>query len=233
MCRYEKYMVAYLDLLGASHNIKADSNGEYLRTVYQCYAIASKAVDYMSNTVTYPFQSKIFSDNIVIALPCNETEMNDNHPIIALNRMTAIIGALQRNFLEHDILSRGSIAYRDLFIDDLMVFGNALIQAYELESGVANFPRVVFSKQVQEFDVEVELEGSMVSANKLRRDSDGIFFLDYLDYPDDESVQALVAKSIQWVTDKIVKESNVRILQKLGWHKNYLESVLRIKKGLN
>lgn len=225
MRRYEKYMVGYLDLLGASHNIQTDSDGEYLRTVYQCYAIANKTVDNMSNTVTYPFQTKIFSDNIVIALPCGEMETNDNYPIIALNRMTAIIGALQRSFLERNILSRGSIVCGDLFIDDLMVFGDALVRAYELEGNAAIYPRVVVSEEAQKFDMLIELESNAFSANRLRKDCDGMLFLDYLNYPEDENVQSLVARSLHWTTNQISNESNSKILQKLGWHLGYLESV--------
>lgn len=227
MRQYRKYMVGYLDLLGARRCMESDCSGEYLRTVYRCFEIAEKIADAMYKTVGEPFKTKIFSDNIIVALPCTEVNSKDNNnPVIALNRITTIIGALQRNFLEHNILSRGSIAYGDLYIDSLMVFGNALIQAYELESGVAVFPRVVFSKQAQSFDMKTIIENDEVSGNRLRKDSDEVFFLDYLNYPDDFDVQALIAKSFHWVTNQISGETNARILQKLGWHKNYLESVI-------
>lgn len=148
VCQYRKYMVGYLDLLGARRYINSDCDGEYLRTVYRCFEIAEKFADEMCKTVGEPFRTKIFSDNVIVALPCSEVSSNDNNnPTIALNRITAIVGALQRNFLEHDILSRGSITYGDLFIDNLMVFGNALIQAYELESGVAVFPVLYFQSR--------------------------------------------------------------------------------------
>lgn len=206
--------------------MKSDDDGTFLHTVYRCFEIAEKFAETMHKTVNKPFKTKIFSDNIIIALPCSEMDSNDNNtPVIALNRMTAIIGALQRSFLEHNILSRGSITYGDLFIDDLMVFGSALIQAYELESKVAVFPRVVLSKQVQEHDARIDIENEAISINNLREDSDEMFFLDYLNYPKDPNVQSLILQSTQWVTDSICRENDARILQKLGWHKNYLESV--------
>lgn len=232
MLQYRKHMVGYLDLLGARHYMKSDRDGEYLNTVYHCFEIAEKIADAMYKTVDEPFNTKIFSDNIIVALPCTEiNSSSNNNPIIALNRITAIMGALQRNLLEHNILSRGSITYGDLFIDNLMVFGNALIQAYELENGVAVFPRVVFSKQAQEFDLKLELEGNVVSTNQLYKDHDGLFFLDYLNFPHDENIQTLVTESMDWVVNQIAAESDFRILQKLGWHKKYLESFFERKES--
>ncbi len=108
-----------------------------------------------------------------------------------------------------------------------MVFGEALIKAYELESGVAIFPRVIFSKQAQEFDVKLEFEGETVSTNQLRKDSDKLFFLDYLNFPKDNSIQSLAANSMHWVADRLNDENDIRILQKLSWHINYLESILQ------
>lgn len=108
-----------------------------------------------------------------------------------------------------------------------MVFGEALIQAYELESGVAVFPRVIFSKQAQEFDIKLEIEGDVVSTNQLRKDSDKLYFLDYLNFPKDNSIQSLAANSMHWVVNRLNDESDIRILQKLGWHINYLESILQ------
>ncbi len=228
MQQYRKHMVGYLDLLGARRDMKSDCDGEYLRTVYRCFAIAEKFADAMCETVDEPFRTKIFSDNIIVALPCTELDSSsNNNPVIAFNRITTIIGALQRNLLEHNILSRGSITYGDLYIDSLMVFGEALIKAYELESGVAIFPRVIFSKQAQEFDVKLEFEGETVSTNQLRKDSDKLFFLDYLNFPKDNSIQSLAANSMHWVADRLNDENDIRILQKLSWHINYLESILQ------
>jgi hypothetical protein len=39
---------------------------------------------------------------------------------------------------------RGAIALGKLYHDDEMVFGDALVRAYELETSVARFPRILF-----------------------------------------------------------------------------------------
>lgn len=225
MCHYEKHMVGYLDILGATSYIKADSEGSFLQIIHQCYMDACEMVDLMSVAVQYPFQTKIFSDNIIIALPCAEEEFNDNHPIIALNRMAALMCALQRYFLSHHILSRGSITYGDLFIDDLLVFGDALIEAYHLEDKISVFPRVILSREAQRHDLKHTIKGNEISSNKLRVDSDGFSFLDYLNYPEDKGVQSLVNESLYWVKVRINEESDERILQKLQWHLAYLKSL--------
>ena len=224
MRQYEQYIVGYLDLLGAKSQMNNDADSTFLRTVYDCYKTAEAFTTNMREIIGSPFKTKIFSDNIIIALPSAGTEPN-NHPIIALNRMSAIVGMLQRTLLGRNILSRGSITYGELFIDDLIVFGKALIQAYEIESTVALFPRVVISEDAQKYDTKLEPNNRHTSVNHLRKDNDGMFFLDYLNFPEDPTVQSLVEQSLKWTEEEINRNNKMRVLQKLEWHKNYLESI--------
>lgn len=228
MHQYEKHMVGYLDLLGAKSRIESDAEGEYLRVVYNCYKDARILVSSMHAAVIHPFRFKIFSDNLIVALPSDEKKLDNNHPIIALNRMSMIIGALQRNFLKQGILVRGSIALGDLFINDLMVFGDALVKAYELESNYAKFPRILVSEEVQEFDSECRFGNVEFSANRLRTDTDGLVFLDYLNYPADPITQSLIIESCKQTKKQIAKETDGRILEKLHWHLKYLDSVMPV-----
>lgn len=223
MCCYENYIVGYLDLLGARSRIGSDSDGAYLQTVHDCCEKAKMSADFMSSAVNEPFRSKIFSDNIVVALLCDEARRDDNHAIIGLNRMSTIVGALQRCFLEFNILSRGSITYGNLFIDDTIVFGDALIEAYDLESKSAIFPRVILSRKVRELNMGLS-GGEEASIGEFRTDVDGLPFVDYLNYPKDPMVQSVVAKSLCWVNGEISGDVNETVLQKLMWHKHYLES---------
>src|SRR5262249_8589289 len=50
--------------------------------------------------------------------------------------------------LAKGLLIRGGIAKGPLYHDDSIVFGPALIEAYQLETGVAKFPRVILSRDV-------------------------------------------------------------------------------------
>ena len=43
---------------------------------------------------------------------------------------------------------RGGVAIGQLYIDEVMVWGKALLTAYELEDKVANYPRVIIDEDV-------------------------------------------------------------------------------------
>lgn len=45
-------------------------------------------------------------------------------------------------------LLRGGISIGQLFIDDVMVWGEALLNAYYLEDKVANYPRIIIDKNI-------------------------------------------------------------------------------------
>lgn len=115
-----------MDLLGGKSLICQDSEDHYLNIVHTCYQMAKEMVKCNSSFAAFPHSVKIFSDNIIVAIPSEVTMRNDNHPIFAINRMSAIMQALQRVLLKYNILSRGSIAYGKFYIDELMVWGEAL-----------------------------------------------------------------------------------------------------------
>lgn len=96
---------------------------------------------------------------------------------------------LQGELIKHGICLRGGIALGDAHFDSQTVFGPGFVRAYELESGFANFPRIVIDPEVlndlmtdkrlraQHHGVVDEVE----AIRKLvRKDADGIFFVDYL-----------------------------------------------------
>lgn len=228
MLQTQKYMVGYLDLLGGKSLICQDSEDHYLNIVHTCYQMAKEMVKCNSSFAAFPHSVKIFSDNIIVAIPSEVTMRNDNHPIFAINRMSAIMQALQRVLLKYDILSRGSIAYGKFYIDELMVWGEALIKAYELESNYAKYPRVIVQNRLIYFLEKLWLDDPdmILWANHIKKDADGEFFLDYLNYPKDENSRNLVVTSLQTIKSKIKNENDEKILEKLQWHKNYLSSLL-------
>ena len=226
MLQTQKYIVGYIDLLAGKSLITKDDNDKSLNTVYKNYCIVKEMVDIHSSYASIPYTVKIFSDNIIIAIPSESTILNDNHPVIALNRMAAIVGAFQRVFLEQNILTRGSITYGDLYIDELMVWGKALIDAYELENTVANYPRVVISDKILTLaNLWSETQNELLQLNNITQDFDGEFYLNYLNYPQDNKIQQLLSSSLKATDEYLKTEQNGRIIQKYKWHRNYLLSL--------
>ncbi|MGH2612804.1 MAG: hypothetical protein ACRDFB_07115, partial [Rhabdochlamydiaceae bacterium] len=94
----------------------------------------------------------------------------------------------QGELINHGILLRGGITIGDVYIDKQTIFGPAFIAAYDIESKLANYPRIVISPELiremksnsllkaSHHDFEQELEYIRGLA---ARGDDGIWFVDY------------------------------------------------------
>ena len=94
----------------------------------------------------------------------------------------------QAKLVENRVLVRGAVTVGQIFSRDHLIFGPGLIRAYELESTVALFPRIILDPKVldvlaQSLDLcgsaEPETERKEIRA-LLALDSDGVWFIDYL-----------------------------------------------------
>jgi hypothetical protein len=65
-------------------------------------------------------------------------------------RVVQFVARLTTDLLTHGILSRGGVAYGPVFHEERVVFGPAMIEAYDLERNVAKYPRVILSPQAYE-----------------------------------------------------------------------------------
>lgn len=215
------YAIAYLDLLGTTSKIVDDKDGLYL---FRIRSIYNMAVQFSENEklVASNFsriETKIFSDNIVIAIPLESD--HDINGITCLLKFVAIFqhyAAIQSNWL-----IRGGITIGELFIDKLLVWGSGLIRAYQLESSIAIFPRIVIDHNV------LEILGT--NSFFFYRDIDGQFFLNFLNfmsYRDSENNDNFIPtiqKSFAELLSEIKKPNgnyDEKAYQKLQWYKNYI-----------
>ena len=80
---------------------------------------------------------------------------------------------------------RGAISVGDAYVDDIAVFGNALIEAYKGESTFARDPRIILTKSAEKVVMNhLRYYGDPSYAPQTReilRDADGQCFLNYLD----------------------------------------------------
>jgi hypothetical protein len=120
------------------------------------------------------FRSYTFSDCIVLS----ERGAMVAPLMVAVSRLTMAL-------LQVDILVRGGIAIGKLHHDDAVVFGPALIEAYQLERTCAKYPRVLLSDRALAVAGEnlIKFGGSALShrANSFaRQDADGLHYVDFL-----------------------------------------------------
>ncbi len=187
-------VVAFVDILGYQELIRdAHRNGTaqlLLTRLHQGLAEASRhlyELDENGKPFFPPddwpykdrFKIRTFTDNIVIGYPIFDD---------AESELAAIFSKLadfQLVMVNRGFFIRGAIAIGDLYIDDLTVFGQGLLDAYDGESKQARDPRVVLTKSAEEavmkhLDYYANPSHSP-QARDLFKDADGQFFLNYLD----------------------------------------------------
>jgi len=216
------YIVAFLDMLGTTRLIQSESGEDArkkLRFLYQQMFALSE--DQSKDEITV----KIFSDNLLAA-----QKLDGENDRSVINHFIQSIAAFQfASVMDYHWLLRGGITIGDLYMDDIMVWGNALVQSHDLESNVAFFPRVVVDSSP---DVLHRLHDAGIHEGSwLQYDTDAQYFLHYLygrwGYRNlstglSQSFDCMVraAQGRNGIIDK-------RVFQKLGWHKRYVNRFLR------
>ncbi|WP_421353344.1 hypothetical protein [Aeromonas veronii] len=144
----KKSYCVFMDVLGFSNIITTSANTDSEHDVfYKFYETSTKILDEIKK-LSEPYfllKVKIFSDNILLAAPwyTNEGE----------NEFGLIVEAIQRYQLAmalNGYFIRGGLSVGKLFIDDSMIYGKALLDAYNLESKIASDPKVVISDEAFE-----------------------------------------------------------------------------------
>ena len=133
-----RHCVAYLDILGGKNIICTDDKNEHLNKISMIFEDALGESKMFSENIFV----KIFSDNILLALPTDDDSRKQN--------ITNIIG-LVRNIIyeaaDYGYLIRGAITEGDFFHNDIIVYGKALVEAVEMEEKYAIYPRVIVQKE--------------------------------------------------------------------------------------
>jgi hypothetical protein len=127
------------------------------------------------------FQVRAFTDNLVIGYPIDP---QIGASIAILHTMTYLT-YFQAELACQGYFIRGGIAVGDLYIDEDIVFGPALIEAHEAEQNLAVFPRIILCQSAEDV-----YKDEKATPHGFLADSDNRAFIDYLDdtvmlaYPD-------------------------------------------------
>lgn len=216
-----KSVVAFLDILGAGSLIKGDVN-ESLNVVHQCYEFVCNEIGEIYNESLPVPQISIFSDNIVLSLPCEN--LSEENQLFSFFSIIAYSAIMISYFWNKGLLIRGGISIGSFFSDDLMVWGEGLTKAYYLESHIAIYPRVVVDpKYYNLFQTACEPFKFKILCD----DFDGLQFVDPF-YKTTNRNHELIKKFIKENVDRInkCKKEDIKIIQKLLWLQNYFEEKL-------
>lgn len=171
--QYKKCVLAYIDVLGIRNAFRNPSECDLLPWIF---SLLQSVNQYMVNRdkECVGFKFKYFSDNV-----CIYKEVHENDELESLAILVDIVrGFVVGMTLTHGYLSRGGITVGELYSDENFIIGKALIEAYNLESKCAITPRVIIDKQYGERLYKHFLKKEH---NLLIRDSDNLFFVNYLE----------------------------------------------------
>ena len=171
----KRYITVYLDIVGYKNYIK--NYGE--EKAFEAMSKAHSAIenfkdslldDALKRDVALKVDFKIYTDNILIY-----TELKDDGGDGFRTTMSVAFAAYVQNVIFKFLdLLRGAIVQGDCYIGDFLI-GAPLLDAYEMESKKAVWPRVLISKDVI----------GMIDSFKetlVKDDGDGLFFLNYLQF---------------------------------------------------
>jgi hypothetical protein len=137
--QYSIRYVAFVDILGFSdivvRNAGPEMTEQRLALVKTLHEIGNRELD---KEYGEDFRFQQFSDSMIISDKATRTGL--------FNLLDAIAG-LGRDLLANGFLIRGGIAKGYLHHDDQVVFGPAFLEAYQIETTIAEYPRVVLSAQ--------------------------------------------------------------------------------------
>jgi hypothetical protein len=179
-------LVLSLDLLGTRAGA-ADEAQQYLEVTRDALVRANKWADggKVSTTVV-----RWFSDNLALADPLGVDDPQDL--TFGFHLITAV--AMQLELAMAGLFARGGIAIGPFYADETFIFGPALIEAYETESRVAIYPRIVLTDDSAAFARKelANFGGSDIEVHRtlLAIDQDGLPFLSYLESVFDEPGEA-------------------------------------------
>lgn len=201
----KEYYVASLDLLGAKNLICNDDKDKTLnsiKNIYYSWLNIKHAV--YSNCINI----KIFSDNIIVAAECDIQG--------SLDEILVFISYMAEHFLKCGYKVRGGITKGNLYIDNIFVWGKALVDAYVLESKIACYPRIIIDKSL------ISIISDHIRDILIDQCEDGYFMLNYLKSfgSNAEKHLDIINNAIKNLINENVKDESIQ--RKNDWLMNFL-----------
>lgn len=156
----------FVDLLGVREMTMSQRVAGHLVALHSVVRLMQR--DFFGGSSRY--RSAFFSDTLVLAAPIVR-EAGDTTEIEGLVRHARW---LQTNLLVEGFFVRGGLSLGSLHVSDHVLFGPALVEAYDLESRAAVHPRIVLSRAA------AETQRGTAGGSMLMCDDDGHTFVDYL-----------------------------------------------------
>jgi len=256
----EEHLVVYIDLLGSKAAVSQWDKERIERLVDLLHGIATLRSDFVPSEETVPHAGSgvtrvklpvpavsTFSDHLVVSYPTEalRTWAGERYlGAVSLHPAQWLISQLAAESMKLGLLIRGGATVGPLHHAGGVVVGQAMIEAYELESRVAIYPRIPVSRKLY---AQLESAAPGVSRFVFLEDADGIRHLNYFDFMlhagGGQPGEMFAERLGSWLIDarraicesikKFEAEERWNELAKWTWIRNRVEdAVLRCPKEL-
>lgn len=180
-------IVCFVDILGfsqlSSESLKNNQGNEFLVRLRNALSKAYEEIRRHSNgwKNAESFSIKVFTDNIVVGYPLHSYESDFGE--FELAEMFRVFSTFQVNLALEGFLSRGGIAVGDHFMDEDIVFGDALLNAVKQDKSGGPPNISLDPTAVEILQRHLGFYGHSDCAPQrfhLLEDTDGTIFINYL-----------------------------------------------------
>ena len=222
---YQEHIVAFVDYLGFSAAIDSSDEASRATILRQLVSLAAMRGNFYVEKID-PKRTRLraaistFSDNIVISysvpgLMAEGGRSRADALSLAIGQIAGTIGRHAYEALRNGFLIRGGLTVGNLYHANGVVFGEALVDAYRIESTTSIYPRVVISPSIVK-------EFAPTFKPWFLKDADGLTHLNY--FSDVFAAFAIANKTPEneaqakenWTYIATVVAENIRTLHSAG-----------------
>ena len=151
----KKYVVAFLDFLGAKEKMKSpEESDNFLQQIKDIYYFIKKVKERAAKWEIADVEVRIFSDNIVMARQIDniaDSEAIFRGQFSSCYSVLTFSAIFLFEALRRGLLVRGAVTIGQFVINNTFIYGDALASAYDLENYSAIYPRVIIDRALIEF----------------------------------------------------------------------------------
>ncbi|MGF6234739.1 hypothetical protein ABIE02_000844 [Leclercia sp. 1548] len=204
------YYVAFIDILGFKDIVEQEKSNQFdkglLTKLYACHLQCGEIFKEFHIDIVQ------FSDSIVISKPFS---------VDSFEQFIKAVSSYQKMLLKSGFLCRGGIALNKHYSDSGFIFSPALIEAYNVESKKAIYPRIVISEDLMEL-----LFPTKNIPEFLCKEYDGLYFVNYVSNEMDEESR----ESLENLISSCISSKNPSIAQKGIWLAGYFDIIFQASR---
>jgi hypothetical protein len=224
----DKYIVAFVDVLGFSSMIVSDPRGEkFIPLVEKAIEEAlhfTRTVRELGNPAEIEY--RVFSDNFCFWMPLR-------YHTLSVAMMLSVIAEFQLALIGNGIFCRGGVALGYHYATEYILYGPALVEAVKLEHSTSH-PCIAISQEIIEDIQLMRLPLMMHQYHKIEKN--GPWFINYLSkifYIEKDISLRIIQRHHDIVQEKLTTYRDIRkILSKYKWVADYhndLVSMIKFK----